>query len=134
MLHLKSVNHIAIIASDYNRSRSFYTQVLGMEVIGEEYRAERNSMMGRLALNGEYLIELFSFPDSPPRPSYPEACGLRHLAFTVADITEAVSVLERMQVAHEPIRTVPNGEKICFFHDPDGLPIELVEKILPNKF
>ena len=82
MLHLKSVNHIAIIASDYNRSRSFYTQVLGMEVIGEEYRAERNSMMGRLALNGEYLIELFSFPGSPSRPSYPEACGLRHLAFT----------------------------------------------------
>ena len=128
MLHLKSVNHIAIIASDYNRSRSFYTQVLGMEVIGEEYRAERNSMMGRLALNGEYLIELFSFPDSPPRPSYPEACGLRHLAFTVADITESVSVLERMQVAHEPVRTAPNGEKFCFFHDPDGLPIELVEK------
>ena len=111
MLHLKSVNHIAIIASDYNRSRSFYTQVLGMEVIGEEYREERNSMMGRLALNGEYLIELFSFPGSPPRPSYPEACGLRHLAFTVADITEAVSVLERMQVAHEPVRTAPNGEK-----------------------
>ena len=128
MLHLKSVNHIAIIASDYNRSRSFYTQVLGMEVIGEEYRAERNSMMGRLALNGEYLIELFSFPGSPPRPSYPEACGLRHLAFTVADITEAVYVLERMQVAHEPVRTAPNGEKFCFFHDPDGLPIELVEK------
>ena len=128
MLHLKSVNHIAIIASDYNRSRSFYTQVLGMEVIGEEYRAERNSMMGRLALNGEYLIELFSFPGSPPRPSYPEACGLRHLAFTVADITEAVSVLERMQVAHEPVRTASNGERFCFFHDPDGLPIELEEK------
>ena len=85
MLHLKSVNHSAIIASDYNCSRSFYTQVLGMEVIGEEYRAERNSMMGRLALNGEYLVELFSFAGSPPRPSYPEACGLRHLAFTDLD-------------------------------------------------
>lgn len=128
MLNLQSVNHIAIIASDYNRSLSFYTQILGMEVISEVWRPERKSMMCRLALNGEYLIELFTFPGSPPRPSYPESCGLRHLAFSVPDINDAVTMLERMQIPHEPVRTAPGGELCCFFHDPDGLPIELVEK------
>ena len=128
MLNLQSVNHIAIIASDYNRSLSFYTQILGMEVISEVWRPARKSMMCRLALNGEYLIELFTFPGSPPRPSYPESCGLRHLAFSVPDINDAVTMLERMQIPHEPVRTAPDGELCCFFHDPDGLPIELVEK------
>lgn len=128
MLKLQSVNHIAIIVSDYNRSLTFYTQVLGMEVISEEYREHRNSMMCRLTLNGEYLIELFTFPDSPPRLSYPEACGLRHLAFSVADLAKTISDLDQMQIPHEPLRITSEGEKCCFIHDPDGLPIEIVEK------
>ncbi len=128
MLRLQSVNHIAIIASDYTRSLTFYTQVLGMEVLSEEYRAERQSMMTCLGLHGQYLIELFTFPDSPPRPSYPEACGLRHLAFSVPDIEETVATLDRMGIAHEPIRTTPEGGQCCFIHDPDGLPIELVKQ------
>ena len=130
MLTLKSVNHIAIIASDYARSLAFYTQVLGMDVLDEEFRTERNSMMARLALGGQYLVELFTFPGSPSRLTHPEACGLRHLAFEVEDVEQCMAELDAMGVAHEPLRIAPNGERVCFFHDPDGLPIELVENCI----
>ena len=96
MLTLKSVNHIAIIASDYARSLAFYTQVLGMDVLDEEFRAERNSMMARLALGGQYLVELFTFPGSPSRLTHPEACGLRHLAFEVEDVEQCMAELDAM--------------------------------------
>ncbi|MBQ2342197.1 MAG: VOC family protein [Bacteroidaceae bacterium] len=132
MLRLRGVNHIAIICSDYQASLGFYCSVLGCRIISEEYRAERRSMMTKLSLGGEYLIELFTFPDSPDRPSYPEACGLRHLAFTVENLAQTVQELERMGVPHEPVRTAPNGEQCCFIHDPDGLPIELVSSQPPS--
>lgn len=126
MLQLNNVNHIAIICSDYQRSLQFYTQVLGCTLISEEYRDERRSVLTRLALNGHYTIELFSFPDYVQRPSYPEALGLRHLAFTVNNLDQAVEELDRLGVAHEAIRDLPTM-RILFFADPDGLPIELVE-------
>lgn len=126
---LNKVHHIAIIASDYQRSLKFYTDVLGLTVISEHYRAERDSFKTDLALDGEYIIELFSFPDPPPRLSYPEATGLRHLAFEVDDIESAVSELDRKGVAHERILTDSyTGKRFVFFKDPDNLPLELYER------
>lgn len=129
-MKLKSVNHIAIICSNYEKSLKFYTEILGFEMIEEEYRAERQSYRTALSLNGEYLIELFTFPNCPPRPSYPEALGLRHIAFTVDNLDAVIAELESKGVAHEPIRyDERHGEKIIFFMDPDQLPIEITEII-----
>jgi len=122
-----AVNHIAIICSDYNASLAFYRDILGMELISEVYREERSSMMAKLSMNGQYLIELFTFPDSPKRPSYPEACGLRHLAFSVANLDDTFEYMTAKGVECEAIRTTPDGERCFFTHDPDGLPIEFVE-------
>ncbi|MBD5414701.1 MAG: VOC family protein [Bacteroides sp.] len=128
-MKLNKVHHIAIIASDYRRSLDFYTRVLGLTVIAENYRKERNSYKTDLALDGEYIIELFSFPNTPARLSHPEAAGLRHLAFEVDDIDRAVDDLNAKGVDHEAIRTDENtGKRFVFFQDPDGLPIEFYEK------
>ncbi len=127
-MNITSVNHIAIICSNYERSLAFYRDILGFTLLSEEYRAERKSMMTKMALNGQYLLELFTFPDSPARPSYPEACGLRHLAFTVPDICQVVEELDGKGIQHEPIRISPDGTRCLFFADPDGLPIEIVQK------
>jgi glyoxylase I family protein len=125
---LSGIHHIAVICSDYERSKAFYTQVLGMQVVREVYREERRSWKLDLALGTQYVIELFSFPAPPPRPSRPEAQGLRHLAFTVADVEEAVRQLQAAGVSTEPIRTDPyTGKRFTFFTDPDGLPLELYE-------
>jgi glyoxylase I family protein len=125
---ISAVHHIAIICADYERSKAFYTTVLGLEIIREVYREERRSWKLDLALNGHYIIELFSFPDPPSRPSRPEAQGLRHLAFTVQDIEKTVSVLQQHGVVTEPIRVDPyTGKRFTFFTDPDGLPLELYE-------
>lgn len=126
-LNILAVNHIAIICSDYNASLAFYRDILGMELISEVYREERSSMMAKLSMNGQYLIELFTFPDSPKRPSYPEACGLRHLAFSVANLDDTFEYMTAKGVECESIRTAPDGERCFFTHDPDGLPIEFVE-------
>ncbi|AQX80302.1 VOC family protein [Plantibacter sp. MCCC 1A11337] len=127
-LPLKRVHHIAIIASDYERSKRFYTSVLGCELLTEVYRAERDSWMGDLALNGEYLIELFSFPDPPARASGPEALGLRHLAFAVDDVDAGHARLVELGVRVEDVRIDPHtSRKMLFFFDPDGLPLELYE-------
>ena len=116
MLQPTGVHHVAIIASDYARSRRFYTEVLGLQVVHEHYRAERQSHKLDLQLPDGTQVELFSFPNPPARPSYPEACGLRHLALRVADMA-----------AMEPVRTDSfTGALFTFFADPDGLPIELV--------
>ena len=126
MLH--SLHHIAIICADYAASKTFYTQVLGLEVLREVYRPERQSYKLDLSLHGQYLLELFSFPTSPARPSQPEAAGLRHLAFAVADLDAAVAQLQAREVAVEPIRIDPHtGRRFCFFRDPDQLPLELYE-------
>ncbi|WP_264509894.1 VOC family protein [Flavobacterium sp. N1719] len=121
-----SIHHIALIVSDYEKSKAFYTEVLGLEIIQEVYREERQSYKLDLALNGVYSIELFSFPDFKPRASRPEALGLRHLAFAVEDIEAAIDRLQLFQVEVEPIHVDEyTGKKFTFFFDPDGLPLEL---------
>lgn len=128
MLNLHSLHHIAIICSDYERSKKFYTEVLGFTVIQEIYRKERDSYKLDLALNGQYLLELFSFPDPPKRVSRPEACGLRHLAFAVSNIEKEVEKLRDLKILVEDIRIDEStGKKFTFFTDPDDLPIELYQ-------
>jgi len=127
-MQISRVHHVAIIATDYERSRAFYTQVLGFELLSEVFRAERSSWMGNLAIGGQYIIELFSFPDPPARLTQPEASGLRHLAFEVADVASALSELDADGVPHEELRVDPHtGKHMAFFFDPDGLPLELYE-------
>jgi glyoxylase I family protein len=122
-------HHVAIICSDYGRSKRFYAEVLGLEVVSEVYREARNSYKLDLRLPDGTQVELFSFPDPPPRPSYPEACGLRHLAFAVADLDAAVAHLRGHGVAVEPVRVDEyTGKRFTFFADPDGLPLELYER------
>ncbi|MEN4577217.1 VOC family protein [Pantoea agglomerans] len=128
MLQLTAIHHIAIIASDYQRSKAFYCDVLGFRLMGEYYREARDSWKGDLALQDRYTIELFSFPEPPARVSHPEACGLRHLAFTVPDVAAAVATLADKGVICEPIRIDDlTGKKCTFFADPDGLPLELYQ-------
>ncbi|WP_159467307.1 VOC family protein [Dyadobacter sp. 3J3] len=128
MLQLKGIHHIAIIASDYEKSKSFYTDVLGFKIDREVNRVERQSFKLDLSLNGQYCIELFSFPEPPKRPSRPEATGLRHLAFQVENIEEAIEELVKKDVHPEPMRIDEfTGKKFTFFADPDDLPIELYE-------
>lgn len=129
MLSLKKVHHIAIIATDYAKSKAFYCDILGFTLQSEAYREERDSWKGDLALNGEYVIELFSFPFPPARPSRPEACGLRHLAFSVDDVERAMTHLQQHGVECEPVRIDPfTGKRFTFFSDPDGLPLELYQQ------
>jgi glyoxylase I family protein len=126
---LSKVHHIAIICRDYNVSKAFYTDVLGLTVVREVYREERDSYKLDLALNGEYIIELFSFPNPPERPSRPEAAGLRHLAFQVDDLDLVVKTLEQKGVLAEPIRIDEfTGKRFTFIADPDRLPVEFYEK------
>jgi len=126
---LSKVHHIAIICRNYNVSKAFYTDILGLTVIREVYRAERRSYKLDLALNGEYIIELFSFPDPPERASRPEAAGLRHLAFEVDDLDLVVETLKQKAVESEPIRIDEfTGKRFTFIADPDRLPIEFYEK------
>lgn len=125
---LKAIHHVALICSDYARSKIFYTSILGLEQIAETYRKERDSWKLDLAVPGGGMLELFSFPGAPPRPSYPEACGLRHLAFAVNDLDRCVASLTRQHVPVEPLRTDElTGRRFTFLKDPDGLPIELYE-------
>ncbi|MCD8742045.1 VOC family protein [Mucilaginibacter roseus] len=129
MLKLNGVHHIAIICSDYQRSKQFYADVMGLTVVREVYREERRSYKLDLEVSGLYQIELFSFPDPPARPSRPEAAGLRHLAFGVDDVEAAIEHVNAHGVATEPIRTDEfTGKRFTFLADPDGLPIEFYEK------
>ena len=128
-MKLNKVHHIAIICSDYERSLQFYTQTLGLRLIAEHYRSERQSYKADLALGTDYVVELFSFPNPPARLTHPEAAGLRHLAFETDNIVQAGAELDSLQVPHEPIRIDEyTQKKFVFFQDPDGLPIELYEK------
>lgn len=125
---LQRLHHAAIICSDYAVSKRFYTEVLGLRVVAEHYREARRSHKLDLALPDGSQLELFSFPDPPPRPSRPEARGLRHLAFVVADVAAAKARLEERGVAVEPIRVDEyTGRRFTFFADPDDLPLELYE-------
>lgn len=128
MLQLNRVHHIAIICSDYPKSKHFYSEVLGFKIIQEIYREERQSYKLDLEVGNLYQIELFSFPDPPARVSGPEAAGLRHLAFEVDDIDEAVAHIKKHHIPIEPIRIDEfSGKRFTFFTDPDGLPLELYE-------
>lgn len=125
---LKNIHHIAIICSDYEVSKKFYTEVLGLTIIKEIYRSERQSYKLDLALNGNYVIELFSFPNPPKRVSRPEASGLRHLAFAVDNLEVIINHLNQNQIISEPIRIDEfTGKRFTFISDPDDLPIEFYE-------
>lgn len=127
-MKIQGIHHAAIICSDYSRSKHFYTQILGLPIIAEQYRSERRSYKLDLALPDGTQLELFSFPNAPTRPSYPEAQGLRHLAFIVSDVDEAKRDLEAAGVAVEAVRVDDaTGKRFSFFADPDGLPLELYE-------
>lgn len=129
MLSLNSVHHVAIICSDYEVSKQFYTEILGFSIVAEHYREERNSFKLDLSLGNHYCVELFSFPSPPPRVSRPEACGLRHLAFEVDDIATASAWLIEKGITPEPIRVDEyTGKRFTFFADPDNLPLELYER------
>ena len=128
VLKLNRIHHIAIICSNYAVSKKFYTEILELEIIKETYRAARKSYKLDLKVNTVYQLELFSFPDPVTRPSRPEACGLRHLAFEVDDIMISVDILKQKGVITEPVRTDElTGKRFAFFADPDGLPLELYE-------
>lgn len=127
-MNILRTHHVAIICSDYERSKDFYTRILGLKIVSEVLRAERDSYMLNLRLPDGVQIELFSFPNPRKRPSDPEACGLRHLAFEVADIEKAVAELGGHGVAAEAVRVDPHtGKRFTFLADPDGLPQELYE-------
>jgi len=127
-MNIAGIHHVAIIASDYVRSKRFYTEVLGLKIVAEAYREARDSWKLDLALADGTQIELFSFPDPPPRVSRPEACGLRHLALRVTALDAAVAHLAAHGVESEPVRIDEyTGKRFTFFADPDGLPLELYE-------
>jgi len=128
-LNFQRIHHAAIICSDYERSKHFYVELLGLSVIHETYRAERQSYKLDLRIGDTMQqIELFSFPEPPERVNRPEARGLRHLAFTVGNMEAAVQELTDKGIAVESVRIDPvTGQKYTFFADPDGLPLELVE-------
>lgn len=132
-MKLGRLHHVAIICADYAVSKRFYTEVLGLRAVAENYRAVRNSYKLDLALPDGSQIELFSFPDAPPRPTRPEAQGLRHLAFEVPDVQAAAIQLAAQGIAVEPLRTDEyTGRRFTFFADPDGLPLELYEAAPPD--
>jgi glyoxylase I family protein len=129
MLQINGVHHIAIICSNYPVSKLFYTNVLGLTIVKETYREERNSYKLDLSINDHYCIELFSFPHPPARPSRPEAAGLRHIAFEVNDVEKTVANLVTQNIIAEQIRVDEfTNKKFTFIADPDGLPIEFYEK------
>lgn len=128
---LAGIHHVAIICSDYAASKQFYTQVLGLKVLAENYRQERDSYKLDLQLSDGSQIELFSFPEPPPRPSRPEAQGLRHLCFKTRDLDQSIKHLQSFGVESEPVRVDPYTQcRFTFFQDPDGLPLELYEQAL----
>ena len=127
-MKLNRIHHTAIICSDYEKSKKFYTEILGLKIIKETYRQERNSYKLDLRVGNQDQLELFSFTKSPERQSYPEACGLRHIAFEVDDIDCSIGFLKSNFIEVEPIRIDEfTNKKFTFFSDPDGLPIELYE-------
>ena len=128
-MQLNRIHHVAIISSDYRAAKRFYTEILGLSVVAENYRADRDSHKLDLALPDGSQLELFSFKNPPKRLSYPEACGLRHLAFEVEDVPAWKARLESLGVAVQDVRVDEHTQtRFVFFDDPDGLPLELYER------
>lgn len=128
---LKRIHHVAIICSNYEKSKDFYVNTLGFSVICETFRAERNSYKLDLSIAGKEQIELFSFNNSPERLSYPEARGLRHLAFETNNIEHEIACLKANGITVDPVRLDEiTGCRFAFFYDPDGLPLELYEVLI----
>ncbi|WP_449536457.1 SMU1112c/YaeR family gloxylase I-like metalloprotein [Ferdinandcohnia sp. Marseille-Q9671] len=128
-MKINRIHHVAIICTDYKKSKEFYVNKLGLSILNETFREDRGSYKLDLAVGDTYQIELFSFPESPERASYPEAAGLRHVAFEVDDIDEAVKELTEKQIIVEDIRIDEiTGKKFTFFKDPDHLPLEIYER------
>ncbi len=127
-MKIKRIHHIAILTDDYNKSKAFYTEVLGFEIILETYREARQSYKLDLAINGQYQIELFSFPEYKERNSFPESKGLRHLAFEVDDVDASVIELRSKGVDVQDVRIDEiTGKRFAFFYDPNGQPLEVYE-------
>lgn len=127
-MQISHIHHIAIICTNYDVSKKFYTEILGLQIMAEHFRAERQSYKLDLKLNEQYVIELFSFPNPPSRLSRPEAAGLRHLAFAVNDLEKSIKHLNDNGISTEPIRVDEfTNKRFTFFADPDGLPLELYE-------
>ena len=127
-MKIKGIHHVAILTNDYERSKAFYTKVLGFVIVKETYREERKSYKLDLAINGQYQVELFSFPEYKERASFPEQKGLRHLAFSVDNIEQSVAELITKGVEVQGIRVDEiTNKKFCFFYDPNGQPLELYE-------
>lgn len=127
-MDLSMIHHVAIIVSDYEKSKDFYVNKLGFEIIRENFRPQKNDWKLDLRINESTELEIFAPQNPPKRPSYPEACGLRHLAFAVDDIVNTVNELNAIGIECEPIRTDEfTNKKMTFFFDPDGLPLELHE-------
>jgi glyoxylase I family protein len=127
-MNIKAIHHVAILTDDYERSKTFYTEVLGFKILAETYREERKSYKLDLTINGQYQIELFSFPEFKERASFPEQKGLRHLAFAVENIEASVDELVSKGVDVQGIRVDElTNKKFCFFYDPNGQPLELYE-------
>ncbi len=128
MLNIESIHHVAVLTDNYEDSKVFYTEILGFKIIAEVYREERQSYKLDLSIKDKYQIELFSFPEYQPRASFPEAKGLRHLAFAVADIEYAHQFLTNKGVNVQPIRTDEyTGKRFFFFYDPNEQPLEMYE-------
>lgn len=125
---MQGIHHVALICSDYQRSKQFYSETLGLPILAEHYRAARQSWKLDLQLPDGSQLELFSFVGAPPRPSRPEAQGLRHLAFAVTDLDAWLAYLQQQGVTTEPVRVDEyTGKRFTFFQDPDGLPLELYQ-------
>ena len=128
-MNIESIHHVAILTDDYEKSKHFYTAVLGFTIIKETYREDRASYKLDLAINGVYQVELFSFPEHKERVSFPEAKGLRHLAFAVQDLEASVKELLEKGIDVQGIRTDElTNKRFCFFNDPNGQPLELYER------
>lgn len=127
-MNLSKIHHIAIIVSNYESAKDFYVNKLGFSIIRENYRQERKDWKMDLRVNEHIELEIFVEENPPKRVNHPEASGLRHLAFCVESVEQTLEELEKLGIECEPVRLDDyTGKKMTFFHNPDGLPLEIHE-------